>query len=242
MGAAATSPTWLVLGAGGHARSVADAITRSGGSLAAVAGTPDGPPWPVEVMATDDQALSAARAAGHLVALGVGNNRVRRSLLQAVSEAEAEPVIARTSTVAPSARVGKGAVVLEHAHVGPGSVLGGAVIINTAAVVEHDCQVGEGAHIAPGAVVLGGARVGAGALVGSGARILPGVAVGVDAVVGAGAVVREDVPDGQTVVGVPAVPYAARPRRDQLPDPELRDPGLPDPQRLPEAELPDPHQ
>lgn len=40
--------------------------------------------------------------------------------------------------------------------------------------------------------------------VGSGARILGGIHVGDDAVVGANAVVIQDIPDGATVVGIPA--------------------------------------
>ncbi len=43
-----------------------------------------------------------------------------------------------------------------------------------------------------------------GASIGSGATILCGVTIGVGAMVGAGAVVTADVPDGATVMGVPA--------------------------------------
>lgn len=47
-------------------------------------------------------------------------------------------------------------------------------------------------------------RVKSGASIGSGALILPGVTIGAAATIGAGAVVTHDVPDGATVVGVPA--------------------------------------
>jgi acetyltransferase-like isoleucine patch superfamily enzyme len=49
-----------------------------------------------------------------------------------------------------------------------------------------------------------GITVGAGAWIGAGATVLDGVAIGDRAIVGAGAVVRDDVPEGATVVGIPA--------------------------------------
>jgi acetyltransferase-like isoleucine patch superfamily enzyme len=49
-------------------------------------------------------------------------------------------------------------------------------------------------------------RVGRGAFVGVHCVILPGVTIGARAIVGAGSVVTEDVPEGATVVGIPARP------------------------------------
>jgi len=47
-------------------------------------------------------------------------------------------------------------------------------------------------------------RIGRGAFIGVHCVILPGVTIGPRAIVGAGSVVTEDVPEGATVVGVPA--------------------------------------
>lgn len=206
-----SAASWVMLGAGGHARSVADVIARAGGVIVAVTGAPRAAAWGLPVLADDEAALSYAREAGHRVAFGVGSGAVRTTFVELVLAFDviAEPVFAGTSTVAPDAVVGLGTVVMEHAHVGPAARVGRGAIINTAAVVEHDCVVGDAAHIAPGAVLLGSVRVDAGAMVGSGACILPGRTIGADAVVGAGAVVREDVPAGRTVVGVPAVEQKA---------------------------------
>ena len=49
-----------------------------------------------------------------------------------------------------------------------------------------------------------GVSIGAGAWLGAGAKILDGVTIADRAIVGAGAVVRESVPEGAIVVGVPA--------------------------------------
>ena len=77
-------------------------------------------------------------------------------------------------------------------------------IVNTGALLEHDCVIGAHAHVGPGAMLAGNATVGEGAHVGIGAVLIEGVSVGAGALVAAGAVVVADVPAGMRVAGVPA--------------------------------------
>jgi sugar O-acyltransferase (sialic acid O-acetyltransferase NeuD family) len=198
------APTpWISLGAGGHAASVAHALLGVG-TLRAVAGV-SSRAWAVPVLDSDEDALSLAEDQDLRLIVTIGENHRRMNVLDSVPPALLWSAAARTSTVAGEVALGGSTVVLHHAHVGPGARIGRGVIINTAAVVEHDVTVGDGAHVAPGAVVLGGASIGEGALVGAGARILPGRSVGAHAVIGAGAVVSRDVLAGTRVAGVPAV-------------------------------------
>jgi sugar O-acyltransferase (sialic acid O-acetyltransferase NeuD family) len=172
-----------------------------------VAGRPDGHAWPAPVTDDDIEAIHIAQAKDCRVVVAVGANDARWRLHNAVPpELRARPLVAATATIAEDATLGAGTVVLHHAHVGPASTVGQATIINTSAVVEHDCTIGDAVHVAPGAIVLGDVTVGNGTVVGSRACVLPGIRVGADVTIGAGAVVTENVPDGVTVVGVPARP------------------------------------
>lgn len=198
---------WLLLGAGGHAASVADVLARSGRPVVAVVGSGTG--WQaVTRFDTDDEALQHAAEHRLPVAVAVGDNRGRLTLVGTVlaSGAQAPPLVATTATAARDAQLEHGCVLMEHSHAGPRAVLGRGALINTGAVVEHDAVVGTGSHIAPGARLLGAAGVGSLVLVGAGATVLPGVQVGDGAVVGAGAVVTSAVPPAATVVGAPARP------------------------------------
>jgi sugar O-acyltransferase (sialic acid O-acetyltransferase NeuD family) len=82
--------------------------------------------------------------------------------------------------------------------------------VDVSCALGHEAVIGEGSVLNPTASIAGGVTIGRGALVGSGARVLQYLKVGDGATVGAGAVVTQDVPEGVTVVGVPARPLERR--------------------------------
>jgi sugar O-acyltransferase (sialic acid O-acetyltransferase NeuD family) len=141
--------------------------------------------------------------------VAIGDVTVRRKLLRLLLAAPdlapmPRSVVHPTAFVSPSAVVGPGTYIGPRAVVHARARIGAHCIINSGAVIEHDCAVGENTHIAPGAVLGGSAKVGHDALIGLGCRILPGLSVGHRATVGAGAVVTKPVADHTTVTGVPA--------------------------------------
>lgn len=110
----------------------------------------------------------------------------------------------------PSAVVARNVFLAEGSQVMAGSVLqsgvrvGENVVVNTRVSVDHHCELCKGAFISPGAVLCGGVTVGEGAFLGAGCVLLPGIVVGARAIVGAGAVVLRDVACEDRVVGNPA--------------------------------------
>lgn len=199
----------VMIGAGGHARVVAEAMPT--GSLAGHV-APHDPAGTSSVLGDhlgDDTAIEELAADGHRFVVGVGfvdreGSARRRDLLARLGDARLAQVRHPSAEISPSCRLGAGVQVLAGAIVGTNVGLGDAVIVNTGAVVDHDCEIGANVHIAPGAVLSGTVRVGDDTLIGVGATVLQGVAIGSDVVVGAGSVVIDDVADGSTVVGVPA--------------------------------------
>jgi sugar O-acyltransferase (sialic acid O-acetyltransferase NeuD family) len=140
--------------------------------------------------------------------MGVGNLEYRAGVLHELDQLElgktAHTVIHPDAYVSPTARIGRGVYIGPKAIIHARADIRDHSIINTGAIVEHECIVDVNAHVAPGAVLAGGVRIGSNALVGIGARILPLLSVGDQCVVGAGAVVTRSVVERQTVLGVPA--------------------------------------
>lgn len=203
----------VVLGAGGHARVVAD-VMRSDGRFrvryvvderAERPGTALGAPLLPGVDAL--LALPADTRPSHAI-VAIGSNDVRMRLAAWLRDHDFEllTVIHPAATVAPDVTVGKGTVVMPGAVINTGTRIGDSCIINTRASVDHDGHIGDGVHIAPGTTLCGGVRVGEGSFVCAGATVIPYRTIGAGATVAAGATVIHDVADGETVAGVPARP------------------------------------
>jgi UDP-3-O-[3-hydroxymyristoyl] glucosamine N-acyltransferase len=98
-----------------------------------------------------------------------------------------------------SASLAPGSQVFAHAYVGSAAEIGFGVIVNTGAVISHDCRVASYANISPGAILAGGVHVGEGVLIGMGVTVNLNVKVGPGAGLGNSSVIKEDVPAGGVV-------------------------------------------
>lgn len=93
------------------------------------------------------------------------------------------------------------------ADIGKGFYIGhfGGVILHSDVKIGENCSIGPGVVIGTRGVGNVGVPVlGHNVYVGVGAKILGNIKIGNNVKVGANAVVLEDVPDGSTVVGIPA--------------------------------------
>lgn len=197
----------LLLGAGGHARSVIDVIEQSGEY--AVLGLVDRavqvgqPCLGYPVLGTDDDLPALLAGCPHaFVAVGqVRDASIRRRLHEQLLRLGARLPVVRApgSVLSRHARVGSGTFIGHGAIINAGAMVGDNVIVNSRALVEHDAEVGSHCHVATGAIVNGGAVIEDGCFVGSGAIIRDGIRVGAGSFIGAGALVARDCPAGSLV-------------------------------------------
>ncbi len=197
----------VVLGAGGHAKVVCDALRLMGcvviGFLddntalqgAQVSGLPVLGPNEMVVNLNVDAAIVA-----------IGDNSTRRLWYERLTH-WGIPLISAihpASVIASDVVLGQSVVVLASAVINASAQVGDNVIVNTGAIIEHDCAVQDHVHLGPGVRLCGGARVGKGAFLGAGTIVIPYRSVGADSVIGAGGVVITDLPARVLAVGVPA--------------------------------------
>jgi len=204
----------LILGAGGHAKVVAEMAIASGvaSRLAFLDDRCTGPdPWPpvlgwpvIGPLGVSLQADTPAQFDAAVVAIGHAGTRLHWIQHLHAAGYRLPILIHPTAWVSPSAQLGPASVVFAQVAVQVQASIGTGVILNTGCSVDHDAQLSDGVHICPGARLAGNVQVGARSWIGIGASVIQQVRIGSDVTVGAGAAVVRDLPDGVTAVGVPA--------------------------------------
>jgi len=196
----------VILGYGGHARSVADSIIRTG--LYTIAGytDPSAGSGPVRYLGTDDVLEDLYRSGVRMAVLGMGflgASYLRDSLVKRAEEIgyQFPAIIDPSAVIAEDAVISKGSFVGKQAVLNAGSSVGEYCIINTSAVVEHESVVCGYSHVAVGALLCGNVSVGSHTLIGAGTTVLQGTRVGNGCIIGAGSLILRDVPDDQKVIG-----------------------------------------
>ncbi|MBF0109170.1 MAG: NeuD/PglB/VioB family sugar acetyltransferase [Magnetococcales bacterium] len=203
----------VLLGAGGHARVLMDALIQTATVVSAVYIPTHEllPPWceKMEPVHSDDQLLLRfpPPTTGLILGIGsVGDNGKRIRLFEHYNTLGYSfcPVPHPHRLQASGVRMGEGCQIMAGTILQPGVVLGNNVIINTGARIDHDTLIDDHVHIAPGVILSGGVHVERGAHIGTGAVVIQGIRIGAGALVAAGATVVANVASGDRVAGVPA--------------------------------------
>ena len=203
--------TLLILGAGGHARVVADCALATD-LWSSVVFLDDRFPelssindWPVVGRIAELESF-ATEYSEMALGVGVSYESLRLELLARGQQVGAKfpAIIHPSATISSYAMVSDGSVVLAGAVINVNASIGSGCIINTLSSIDHDCSIGDGSHISPGALLAGCVTIGEKSWIGMGAKIIQCISVGGESVVGAGAVVLADVPAKSKAVGVPA--------------------------------------
>lgn len=197
----------VIVGAGGHAVSVANVALAAGFTIEAFVdqGRQGSTLCGFRVVADMGTLGDPARFS---LAIAVGDNAAREKVWRELAARVPEPVfpalIHPTALVSFFCEVAQGTVVMPHAVIGPNSRVGSFCLINTRASIDHDCVMKDFSSLAPAAVTGGTVRIGRRSAVSIGATIRHGVTIGDDSVLGANSYLNRDLPDRQVAYGTPA--------------------------------------
>ena len=201
----------ILVGGGGHCKSVIEAAESAGYSILGVLDLPEEVGKQIlstKVIGTDDDILQYVDKADFVITVGfIKNPATRIKLFHRVKEAGGKlaTIIASTAHVSKYATIGEGTVVMHHVFVNAGAKVGNNVILNTFTNVEHDTLIGDQCHISTGTMINGDCKVGANCFIGSQSVLANGITIGDDIIVGAGSLVRKSINIKGIYSGNPAI-------------------------------------
>ncbi len=191
----------ILIGGGGHCRSVIDVLEQT--SQYSIAGIVDIPSkkntmvegYPV-IGCDSDLPQLVKNTTNFLITLGFvkwPNKRIKLYTTLKQLGARLAVVISPRAYVSPRAWIAPGTVIMHgaivntHAHIGPNT------IVNSRALIEHDAHIGAHCHISTASVINGGCIIGDNVLVGSGSIIKQGLKITSGCIIGMGSVVRKSI-------------------------------------------------
>ena len=196
----------VLIGGGGHAFSVADAIESS--LDYSILGYTDESDLNngYKYLGTDD-VLTDVFSKCPFAAVGVGflgKGVVRDQIYTKLKTIgyNLPQIVDESAVISKGSRIAEGTFVGKATVINSAAVIGKMCIINTGAIIEHRCVIGDFTHVAVGAVVCGEVQVADHTLIGANSTVIQGVRIGAKCIVGAGSIVLGDVPDNTTVIGV----------------------------------------
>lgn len=198
----------VIIGAGGHAKVIADIIEKSGDEI---------------VGFLDDNKKIGTTIINEYKVIGDLNNRftmaVTKENLEFIiaigdnkkrEEISHSPNLKFYTAIHPSAQIGldveiqEGTVIMANACINSSAKIGKHCIINTGAIIEHDNIIEDFVHISPNVALGGTVKIGKSTHVGIGSTIKNNITICENCKIGAGAVVVKDIEKEGTYIGVPA--------------------------------------
>lgn len=204
----------LILGAGGHCRSLLSILQETLDEEYRVEGILDTQSFRegelilgVPVIGSTDNLQSYIKDGINNLFLALGDNEQRKYYYDIVKQIgfNLPNIIADDAYVAASSVLGDANLICHSAHIGPMARVGNGNILNSGAILEHESSVGDFCHLAPASAVSGRSHINDFVFLGVNATVIDKINVCERVIIGAGAVVVKDIifPNA-TYVGVPA--------------------------------------
>jgi len=167
----------LLIGGGGHCRSLIDLIEADGSfDIGGILDTREQIGKKVldyEIIGSNEDLERLFGTFTHaLIAFGqIKSPDARIAMYERLNAIgyQTPTIISPRAYVSKYSKIGNGTVILHDALINANTAVGDNCIINTKALIEHDCTIGNHCHISTGAVINGGSIVKEGTFFGSNA-------------------------------------------------------------------------
>ncbi len=197
----------VILGFGGHAKSIVDSIMQEGKYN--IVGYTDNNDChcAFSYLGTDERLATVYHNGVHKAVLGVGflgNSLIRDRIVDIAKKIGFEfPIVVDPSAIiAKDVAIGEGCFIGKKAVINAGSIIGDFCIINTGSIIEHENRIGDYSHVSVGAILCGNVTIGNHSFIGAGTTVVQGQNIGSNCIIGANSTVISNIEDNVKIYGV----------------------------------------
>lgn len=196
----------ILIGSGGHAFSLLEMIGNHN-VFAGYVDIKENQDMPIPYLGTDDEVLEKYSSEKYKIHNAVVYTEevsldLRKKLINRFGKYDAFSFVAPTAIVTPNSVIGNGVAIMHKAVINRASI-GSYSIINTGAIIEHNCSFGTNVFIASGCTVCGDVRIGNNVFIGAGTVIRDGVTIADDVIIGMGSIVTKNITKSGVYFGNP---------------------------------------
>ena len=204
----------VLIGAGGHCRSVIDSIEVLGQYR--IAAITDMPPhigndvlgYCVEYTDQDLPELFRRGIKNAFITIGTSSTasmKMKEQLFNRIKEIgfSCPSVIDPSAVLSRHIQIDEGVFIAKQCSVNVGVKVGCQAVLNTACIVDHDCFIDSFSFVAPGVTLSGNVGIGRCSFVGAGSTVIQGITIGHHSLIGAGSVVVKNIPENVVAYGNP---------------------------------------
>ena len=195
----------VIIGAGGHAKVIADIILCSGDNL--VGFLDDDVSKQGQTIYKDHKVIGRIEGYSNFrdcsFIIAIGDNKTRAKIAEEL-KVDWYTAIHPSAVIADTVKIGVGTVVMAGVVINVDTIIGKHCIINTSATIDHDNIIGDFVHISPGAHLAGTVSIGDYSWIGIGVVVINNINISKDIIVGANSTVLKNIGEFGTYVGVPA--------------------------------------
>ena len=165
----------VIIGAGGHAKVIADIVIKSGDEVVGFLDDNIEKGTKIignyEVIGDLNNRFTMALKNDYEFIIAIGDNERRKEIVSKTPGMKYYTAISKTAQIGMDVEIGEGCVIMNNAVINPSSKIGKHCIINTGAIVEHDNNIENYVHISPNATLCGTVSVGKSTHIGAGSTI-----------------------------------------------------------------------
>lgn len=198
----------VIIGAGGHAKVIADIIVKSGDRVYGFLddnleiGTTIANNEQFKIIGKIEKINKLKENTNLEFVIAIGDNTVRKNIAENYN-VKYYTAIHPSSIIALDVSIEEGTVVMANAVINTSAKIGRHCIVNTGVIIEHDNIIENYVHVSPNATLCGTVKIGECTHIGANATVKNNTEICNKCIIGAGALVIKNIKESGTYVGVP---------------------------------------